>query len=128
MATLPDRLPLAGRIAQQLEYGRQREPATLQEAYLPRLLAIVRRCAAEAALGPGYAGCSSARGSPRARNAPGTGTPTAARILASSSAAVSGCSRRNSRALSLPWPIFSPLYAYHDPDLSTMLWVTPNSM
>ena len=33
---------------------------------------------------------------------PGTGTPTAARILASISAAVSGCSRRYSRALSLP--------------------------
>ena len=48
-------------------------------------------------------------GSPRARNAPGTGTPTASRIRSSISAAMSGCSRRNSRALSLPWPILSPL-------------------
>jgi hypothetical protein len=31
------------------------------------------------------------------------------RILASISSAISGCSRRNSRALSLPWPILSPL-------------------
>src|SRR5262245_41151558 len=36
-------------------------------------------------------------------------TPTAARTLFSISAASSGCSMRNSRALSLPWPIFSPL-------------------
>ena len=41
---------------------------------------------------------------------------------------MSGCSRRYSRALSLPCPIFSPLYAYHAPDFSMMLWVTPSSM
>ena len=50
--------------------------------------------------------------------APGTGTPTAARILASISSDISACSRRNSRVLSLPWPIFSPLYAYQAPDFS----------
>ena len=50
-----------------------------------------------------------AGGSPLARSAPGAGTPTAARILASISRAISECSRRNSRVLSLPWPIFSPL-------------------
>ena len=36
-------------------------------------------------------------------------TPTAARILFSISCAISGLAFRNSRALSLPWPIFSPL-------------------
>ena len=36
-------------------------------------------------------------------------TPTAARILASISCAMSGLSLRNLRVLSLPWPIFSPL-------------------
>ncbi len=42
--------------------------------------------------------------------APGrSGMPTAARTLFSISTARSGFSFRNSRALSLPWPIFSPL-------------------
>jgi hypothetical protein len=36
-------------------------------------------------------------------------TPTAARTLASISVAISLCSFRYSRELSLPWPIFSPL-------------------
>ena len=35
-------------------------------------------------------------------------TPSFSRIWASISAAISGCSFRYSRALSLPWPIFSP--------------------
>ena len=35
--------------------------------------------------------------------------PAASRTLFSISKASSGFSRRNSRALSLPWPIFSPL-------------------
>ena len=35
-------------------------------------------------------------------------TPRLRRIWASISAAMSACSLRNSRALSLPWPIFSP--------------------
>src|SRR5689334_1396435 len=39
----------------------------------------------------------------------GAGTPTVSRIFASISVAVSGCPLRKSRALSLPWPIFSPL-------------------
>ena len=42
--------------------------------------------------------------------APGSsGMPIASRTLFSISTARSGFSRRNSRALSLPWPIFSPL-------------------
>ena len=36
-------------------------------------------------------------------------TPTSARILFSISRAISGCSLRYSRALSLPWPMRSPL-------------------
>src|SRR6187455_3183205 len=39
----------------------------------------------------------------------GLATPTAARIFDSISAAISRCSLKNSRALSLPWPILSPL-------------------
>ena len=43
-------------------------------------------------------------------SAPGSsGMPTASRTLFSISWAISGFSFRNSRALSLPWPIFSPL-------------------
>ena len=42
-------------------------------------------------------------------SAPSTGIPTDSRTLFSISRARSGFSRRNSRALSLPWPIFSPL-------------------
>ena len=38
----------------------------------------------------------------------GEGTFTAARIFASISSAICGLALRNSRALSLPWPIFSP--------------------
>ena len=38
----------------------------------------------------------------------GIATPTACRIFASISCAISGCSRRYSRALSLPWPMRSP--------------------
>ena len=49
---------------------------------------------------------SSAGAAPRAAVKPGT--PTAARIFASISAASSGCSFRYSRALSLPCPILSP--------------------
>ncbi len=46
---------------------------------------------------------------PQAHTAAAAGlTPSFSRIWASISAAMSGCSRRNSRALSLPWPIFSP--------------------
>jgi hypothetical protein len=51
---------------------------------------------------------------------PAAGMSTATRIFASISSASSGCSRRNSRALSLPCPILSPLYAYQEPDFSTM--------
>ena len=74
-------------------------------------------------LGSRYASAASA-----GRGEPATGTPTTARILASISAAMSGCSRSYSRVLSLPWPILSPLYAYQAPDFSMMLWVTPSSM
>ena len=42
-------------------------------------------------------------------SAPSAGMPTDSRTLFSISRARSGFSRRNSRALSLPWPIFSPL-------------------
>ena len=42
-------------------------------------------------------------------SATASGTPMASRTLFSISRASSGFSRRNSRALSLPWPIFSPL-------------------
>ena len=38
-----------------------------------------------------------------------SGNPTATRILFSISRAMCGLARRNSRTLSLPWPIFSPL-------------------
>jgi len=47
--------------------------------------------------------------SPVVGSAPSTGTPSDARTLFSISRARSAFSRRNSRALSLPWPIFSPL-------------------
>src|SRR3546814_9908376 len=50
-----------------------------------------------------------------------------ARIDASTSAATSGRSLRELRAFSLPWPILSPLYANHAPDLSTMPLSTPRS-
>jgi hypothetical protein len=54
-------------------------------------------------------------------------TPAFSRIFASISAASSGCSFRYSRALSLPWPMRSFLYAYQAPDLSTMPCCTPSS-
>ena len=40
---------------------------------------------------------------------PRTATPLFSRIRFSISSAISGCARRNSRALSLPWPMRSPL-------------------
>src|SRR5450830_454495 len=54
--------------------------------------------------------------------------PRLSRTLFSISRARSGFSRRNSRALSRPWPIFSPLWAYQAPDFSMILAVTPMSM
>src|SRR6266446_519429 len=54
-------------------------------------------------------------------------TPSFSRIFASISAASSGFSLRNSRALSLPWPMRSFLYWYQAPDLSTTPQLTPSS-
>ena len=54
----------------------------------------------------GYSSISSLLPLPAPTFAP---TPTAARILASISCAISGFSFRNLRVLSFPWPIFSPL-------------------
>src|SRR5215467_3853365 len=60
-------------------------------------------------------------------SASGTFTPSFSRIFASISAASSGFSFRNSRALSLPWPMRSFLYWYQAPDLSTTPQLTPSS-
>src|SRR5690606_24592572 len=58
--------------------------------------------------------------------AAGLRTPTFSRTSASISAASSGCSRRYSRTLSLPWPIRSLLYEYQAPAFSTMPCCTPS--
>ena len=52
---------------------------------------------------------SAAAGWLSASAAGSSGMPIDSRTLFSISKAMSGFSRRNSRALSLPWPIFSPL-------------------
>ena len=72
----------------------------LQRARLQRQRAA---CRASSSLGRRRAGRSALR-------PPGSsGMPIDSRTLFSISSASSGFSRRNSRALSLPWPIFSPL-------------------
>ena len=78
-------------------YGRA-EPAMLSLDYVSLSTA---RCA-EVALSS-YPDHSAVTTTPR------TATPLFSRIRFSISSAISGCARKNSRALSLPWPMRSPL-------------------
>ena len=67
------------------------------------------RCSCAAPAGAGRAGAAHPPIRPRLRRAAAGGHPTASRTRASISSAMAGLALRNSRALSLPWPIFSPL-------------------
>ena len=70
---------------------------------------LARRSTDAARLGPPPTRDQPAAAAPLAKAAACNGTPKASRTLFSISSAISGFSRKNSRALSLPWPIFSPL-------------------
>ena len=93
---------MANQLSTQLDAALVALREQLQSARLERALRL-HVAAAQSLTTFSLAGASSSA-------APGrSGMPTAARTLFSISIARSGFSFRNSRALSLPWPIFSPL-------------------
>ena len=114
-------LELLGALGMSRELARQFGAAMLAPRKKPQC-ACLQRYATPGAARAGVAGaaCAVLAGTaacPLARRlqaaassgaAPRAATPKCARTLFSISSDISGCSRRNSRALSLPWPMRSP--------------------